>query len=157
MQIMGDWAKGEFLAANKVPGKDFVCSPAPGTDKAYTFNVDSFVMFKLKDPANIEAQKHLAAAIMSPQFQEVFNLNKGSIPVRLNMPMDKFDDCAKTSAKDFVATSKSGALVPSIAHSMAVPSAIEGAIKDAVSQYWNDDKMSAKDAMKRIASAAKAL
>jgi glucose/mannose transport system substrate-binding protein len=157
MQIMGDWAKGEFLAANKVPGKDFVCAPAPGTDKAYTFNVDSFAMFKLKDPANIEAQKHLAAAIMSPNFQEVFNLNKGSIPVRLNMPMDKFDDCAKQSSKDFVATSKSGALVPSIAHGMAVPSAVEGAIKDAVSQYWNDDKMSAQDAMKRIASAAKAL
>jgi glucose/mannose transport system substrate-binding protein len=157
MQIMGDWAKGEFLAANKVPGKDFVCVPAPDTAKAYTFNVDSFAMFKLKDPANIEAQKHLAAAIMAPQFQEVFNLNKGSIPVRLNMPMDKFDDCAKQSAKDFVATSKSGALVPSIAHGMAVPSAVEGAMKDAVSQYWNDDKMSAADAMKRIASAAKAL
>ncbi|MEW6707561.1 MAG: ABC transporter substrate-binding protein [Pseudomonadota bacterium] len=157
MQIMGDWAKGEFLAAGKVPGKDFVCAPAPGTDKAYTFNVDSFAMFKLKDAANVAAQKDLAAAIMGTQFQEVFNLNKGSIPVRLNMPMDKFDDCAKQSSKDFVATSKSGALVPSIAHGMAVPSAVEGAIKDAVSQYWNDDKMSAQDAMKRIASAAKAL
>jgi glucose/mannose transport system substrate-binding protein len=156
MQIMGDWAKGEFLAAGKTPGKDFVCVPAPGTDKAYTFNVDSFAMFKLKDKANIEAQKHLAAAIMAPQFQEVFNLNKGSIPVRLNMPMDKFDDCAKTSSKDFVATSKSGALLPSIAHGMAVPSAAEGAIKDAVSQFWNDDKMTAKDAMAKIASAAKA-
>ncbi len=157
MQIMGDWAKGEFLAANKVPGKDFLCVPAPGTDKAYTFNVDSFAMFKLKDPANIAAQKDLAAAIMGTQFQEVFNLNKGSIPVRLNMPMDKFDECAKTSSKDFVATSKSGALVPSIAHGMAVPSAVEGAIKDAVSQFWNDDKMSTAEAMKRIASAAKAL
>ncbi len=155
MQIMGDWAKGEFLAAGKQPGKDFMCVPAPGSDKAYTFNIDSFAMFKLKDSANIAAQKDLAAAIMAPQFQEVFNLNKGSIPVRLNMPMDKFDDCAKTSAKDFVATSKSGALVPSIAHGMAVPSAAEGAIKDAVSQFWNDDKMSAKDAMKRIVAAAK--
>ena len=25
MQLMGDWAKGEFLSAGKVPGKDFVC------------------------------------------------------------------------------------------------------------------------------------
>jgi len=156
MQLMGDWAKGEFLAAGKVPGKDFVCAPAPGTDKAFTFNVDSFALFKLKDAPNVEAQRHLAAAIMSPQFQEVFNLNKGSIPVRLNMPMDKFDDCARASSKDFVATSKSGALVPSIAHGMAVPSAVEGALKDVVSQFWNDDRMSAKDAMKRIAAAAKA-
>jgi glucose/mannose transport system substrate-binding protein len=155
MQLMGDWAKGEFLAAGKVPGKDFVCVAAPGTAKAYTFNVDSFAMFKLKDGPNQQAQKDLAAAIMGPQFQEVFNLNKGSIPVRLNMPMDKFDDCAKTSTKDFVDTSKSGALLPSIAHGMAVPSAAEGAIKDAVSQFWNSDRMTAKDAMDKIAAAAK--
>ena len=31
MQLMGDWAKGEFVAAGKVPGKDFVCAAAPGT------------------------------------------------------------------------------------------------------------------------------
>ncbi len=155
MQLMGDWAKGEFIAAGKVPGKDFVCVAAPGTAKAYTFNVDSFAMFKLKDAANAKAQNDLAAAIMGPEFQEVFNLNKGSIPVRLGMKMDKFDDCAKLSAKDFVDDAKSGTLVPSIAHGMAVPSAVEGAIKDVVSQYWNTDGMSAKDAMAKIAAAAK--
>jgi glucose/mannose transport system substrate-binding protein len=92
---------------------------------------------------------------MSTDFQEVFNLNKGSIPVRLNMKLDKFDDCAKTSAADFVSTAKAGSLVPSIAHGMAVPSATEGAIKDVVSQFWNDDKMTAAAAMDKIASAAK--
>ncbi|WKB52710.1 ABC transporter substrate-binding protein [Eleftheria terrae] len=155
MQIMGDWAKGEFIAAGKVPGKDFVCAPAPGTGKAYTYNVDSFAMFQIKNAANVKAQKDLATAIMSPEFQEVFNLNKGSIPVRLNMDLAKFDDCAKQSSADFVASSKSGSLLPSIAHGMAVPSAAEGAIKDAVSQFWNTDKMTAKEAMDRIASAAK--
>ena len=80
---------------------------------------------------------------------------KGSIPVRLGMKMDKFDDCAKTSAKDFVDTAKAGSLVPSIAHGMAVPSAIEGAIKDSVSQFWNDDKMSVADAQSKLAAAAK--
>ena len=29
MQIMGDWAKGEFAAAGKVPGKDYVCRRDP--------------------------------------------------------------------------------------------------------------------------------
>jgi glucose/mannose transport system substrate-binding protein len=155
MQFMGDWAKGELLAAGKTPGKDFVCTPAPGTAKSYTFNIDSFALFKLKDPANIAAQKELAKQIMSPEFQELFNLYKGSIPVRLGMKMDKFDDCAKTSSADFVASAKSGTLVPSIAHGMAVPSAAEGAIKDVVSQFWNTDKMSAKEAMDKIAVAAK--
>jgi len=153
-QFMGDWAKGEFLAAGKVPGKDFLCAAAPGTANAYTFNVDSFAMFKLKAADAQKAQGDLAAAIMGPEFQEVFNLNKGSIPVRLNMKMDKFDDCAKTSAKDFVDTAKTGSLVPSIAHGMAVSPAAEGAIKDAVSQFWNNDKISVADAMKTIASAA---
>jgi glucose/mannose transport system substrate-binding protein len=156
MQLMGDWAKGEFIAAGKVPGKDFVCVAAPGTAKAYTYNVDSFVLFKLKDPANQKAQQDLAVAIMGPEFQEVFNLNKGSIPVRLNMNLGKFDECAKLSSADFVASNKSGSLVPSIAHGMAVPSAVEGAMKDVVSQFWNDDKMTAAAAMDKLAAAAKA-
>ncbi len=155
MQLMGDWAKGEFLAAGKVPGKDFACIAAPGTAKSYTYNVDSFALFKLKDPANQKAQQDLAAAIMSTDFQEVFNLNKGSIPVRLGMKLDKFDDCAKTSSADFVASSKAGSLVPSIAHGMSVPSAVEGAMKDVVSQFWNDDKMTVAQAMDKLVGAAK--
>jgi glucose/mannose transport system substrate-binding protein len=153
-QFMGDWAKGEFTAANKMPGKDYICAPAPGTANAFTFNVDSFAMFKLKDAAAQKAQADLAAAIMGTEFQEVFNLNKGSIPVRLAMDMAKFDDCAKLSSKDFVATSKAGGLVPSIAHEMAVPPAVSGAMKDAVSQFWNNDKMSVADGVKSIAKAA---
>ena len=33
--------------------------------------------------------------------------------------------------------------------------ALEGAIKDVVSQFWNDDKMTVADAQARIAAAAK--
>ena len=153
-QFMGDWAKGEFVAAGKKPGKDFLCAAAPGTAKSYTFNVDSFAMFKLKDASAQKAQGDLAAAIMSTDFQEVFNLNKGSIPVRLNMSMAKFDDCAKLSSKDFVDTAKTGGLVPSVAHGMAISPATEGAIKDLVSQFWNDDKISIDDGQKRLVAAA---
>lgn len=156
MQLMGDWAKGEFIAAGKVPGKDFVCAAAPGTAKSFTFNVDSFVLFKLKNTANQAAQRDFASAVMSPSFQELFNLNKGSIPVRTDLKMDKFDDCAKQSNADFLATAKTGALVPSIAHGMAVPSAIEGAIKDVVSQFWNNDSLTVAQAKQRLVAAAKA-
>ncbi|WP_341678273.1 ABC transporter substrate-binding protein [Niveibacterium sp. SC-1] len=155
MQFMGDWAKGEFTAAGKVPGKDFICAPAPGTDKGYTFNVDSFVMFKQSKADVAKGQADLAAAIMSPAFQEVFNLNKGSIPVRLGMKMDKFDDCAKKSSDDFVATNKSGGLVPSIAHGMAVPSATAGAMQDVVTEFFNGTGMSSKQAAEKLAAAAK--
>jgi glucose/mannose transport system substrate-binding protein len=153
-QLMGDWAKGEFLAAGKVPGKDFLCVPAPGTATAFTFNVDSFAMFQLKSLEAQKAQGYLASAVMGPEFQETFNLAKGSIPARLNMKMDKFDACGKTSARDFAAAAKAGRLVPSIAHGMAVPPALEGAIKDIVSQYWNDDRFTTQAAMRALTEAA---
>ena len=153
MQFMGDWAKGEFTAAGKKPGTDYVCVPAPGTASGFTFNIDSFVMFTQKSADARKAQSDLAAAIMSPEFQEVFNLNKGSIPARLNMDLAKFDDCAKLSSRDFVATSKSGGLVPSIAHGMAVPAATAGAMQDVVTQFFNSST-TPKSAVARLAQAA---
>lgn len=132
MQFMGDWAKGEFTAAGKVPGKDYLCLAAPGTQQAFTFNIDSFIVFKQKGADADKAQADFATAVMSPEFQQVFNLNKGSIPVRSDVSMDKFDDCAKQSAKDFASTAKSGGLVASIAHQMAVPASTTGAIQDVV-------------------------
>jgi glucose/mannose transport system substrate-binding protein len=155
MQFMGDWAKGEFLAAGKVPGKDFICVASPGTSRAYIFNVDSFAMFRLKDPAAIQAQKALALTIMQPEFQESFNLNKGSIPVGAGVRLDRFDLCAQESSAYFAATAVINTLVPSIAHLMAQPPHIESAIRDAVATYWNNDRMTADEAMSRMVVAAR--
>ncbi len=154
MQFMGDWAKGEFSAAGKKAGTDFLCVDAPGTDGKFTFNIDSFAMFTQQSGDAKKGQANLASAIMSPEFQEIFNLNKGSIPARLDVKMDKFDDCAKKSNADFVATSKKGSLVPSVAHGMAVPAASAGAIQDVVTQFFNSD-MSSKSAVEKLVAAAK--
>lgn len=155
MQVMGDWAKGEFTAAGKKPGVDFLCTPAPGTQGEYTFNIDSIAMFKIDNKENQKAQKDLARLIMEPTFQETFNLNKGSIPARLNMPRDKFDDCARASMDAFVATSKAGTLVPSMAHGMSAPSMVQGAIFDVVTNFFNTD-MSPEQAADTLARAVKA-
>lgn len=154
MQFMGDWAKGEFTAAGKKPGADFLCLPAPGTAKAYTFNIDSMLMFQKSKADDQTAQQALASSIMSPQFQEVFSLNKGSIPVRSGVPKDKFDSCAQQSMADMDATSKAGAFLPSLAHSMAVGSATQGAIMDVVARFMNSN-MSSKDAVAALAKAAR--
>lgn len=154
MQFMGDWAKGEFTAANKVSGKDYVCVAAPGTANAYTFNIDSFAMFNVKAADAKKGQLDLATAIMSPEFQEVFNLNKGSIPVRPGVNKAKFDACATKSMADFDSTAKSGALVASFAHGMAVPSATQGAIVDVIAKFMNSN-MSSKDAVTALVKAAK--
>ncbi len=154
MQFMGDWAKGEFTAAGKSPGKDYVCMPAPGTKGAFTFNIDSFIMFEQKSADAKDAQRALASSIMEPQFQEVFNLNKGSIPARTGMPMDKFDQCAKDSSAEFESSAKTKKLVPSWAHGMAMPASVQGAMFDVVTQFMNSN-MTPKAAAEKMAAAAK--
>jgi glucose/mannose transport system substrate-binding protein len=148
MQFMGDWAKGEFSVANKVPGKDYLCVPGPGSQNAYTFNVDSFAFFKVKSP-------DVASLLLSPKFQEIFNLNKGSIPVRQGMDLSKFDACAHRSAADFTSSQAKGTLVPSWAHDMVVTPAVEGAFYDVLGNYWNDDNETAQEAADKLAVAAK--
>ena len=155
MQFMGDWAKGEFTAAGKTPGTDYVCAPAPGTDGAFTFNIDSFIMFEQKDDAAKTAQAHLAEAIMDPKFQEIFNLNKGSIPVRLGMDLSKFDQCAKDSAAQFASASTNKTLVPSWAHEMAMPPANKGSMFDVVTAFMNSPDMTAAAATEKMAAAGK--
>lgn len=156
MQFMGDWAKGEFTVAGKKPGTDYICAAAPGTTNAFTFNIDSFAMFKQKDAGAKSGQDKLASAIMEPKFQEVFNLNKGSIPARLGMSMDNFDDCAKLSSVNFSMSAKTGDLVPSMAHGMSTFSSIQGAMSDAVTEFFNSDSMTAKEAAEKLVKAVKA-
>ena len=152
MQFMGDWAKGEYLAVGAQPGKDFICVPVPGTARRFIYSVDSFAMFKLKSAADTRAQKDLASAVMAPEFQETFSLQKGSIPVRMDVSMDHFDECAKASNADFRAAARNDALLPSVAHGMAIAPAAEAQIKDVISAYWNSEHMTLQDVMKRLAA-----
>ena len=155
MQFMGDWAKGEFIAAGKKPDVDYVAAAAPGTARQFLFNIDSFIMFKVKNANNEKAQKAMARLILQPEFQKVFNQNKGSIPVRMGMDPKLFDIPGQLSMKDFAASAKSGDLVPSMAHEMAVMPAIRGAIMDVVTNFINSD-MSARDAAEQMANAVQA-
>ncbi|WP_363617220.1 ABC transporter substrate-binding protein [Mesorhizobium sp.] len=77
-QIMGDWAKGEFLAAGKKPGVDFVCAPTPGG--AFNLNADSFTFFKVHGADRLEGQKVLASLIMSPGFPRDVQSREGLHP-----------------------------------------------------------------------------
>jgi glucose/mannose transport system substrate-binding protein len=153
MQFMGDWAKPVFLAAQKNANLEFECVPAPGTAKAFSFAVDSFAMFKVKSASRIQAQKAFASDLLSPAVQEEFNLDKGSIPVRLGVDLSRFDRCAKLSGAAFQAAARANTLVPGI--SMAVPPAIEDAMRDAVSAYWRDDRITSRTTMEHLAAAAR--
>ena len=152
MLIMGDWAKPEMLAAHKRPGIDILCAPTPGSGDVFSFDIDSFVMFHV-DRANLHAQQDLARAAMGREFQEEFNLAKGSIPVRLDVKLDRFDDCAKRSRQDFRNGAKRGTLLPSLAHGMAQPSHTVAAMWEVIRQFWNQDRMTPKNAMALLVAA----
>ena len=149
-QIMGDWAKGEFLAAGKEPGKDFLCASTPG--KGFLYNVDSFAMFDVAGDDKTAGQLLLAELIVGKNFQKVFNLNKGSIPARTDVALDEFDSCAHTSAKDMADSNAGGSLLPSYAHGMALRGAQSGAITDVVTSHFNSD-MSSDDAVQMLLQA----
>lgn len=149
-QIMGDWAKGEFVAAGLTAGVDFLCASTPGA--GYLYNVDSFAMFAVDGEDRAAGQALLAELIVGETFQVAFNLNKGSIPVRTDIDMTQFDSCAQTSATEMNASAEEGTLLPSYAHGMALRGAQAGAITDVVTAHFNSD-MSSEEAVSRLVQA----
>ena len=155
MQIMGDWAKGEFINAKKVEGKDFVCFRFPGTKGSVIFNADQFVMFKVSD-ARHNAQLQMASAIMAPTFQTSFNVVKGSVPARTDVADTAFDDCGKESMKEIVAAVPKGAMVGSFTHGHAAPAAVKQAGYDVVAAVFTgqyDSAQAVKELVKAVAAA----
>ncbi|MFM0287176.1 ABC transporter substrate-binding protein [Paraburkholderia megapolitana] len=155
MQIHADWAKGEFLRAGKKPGVDFVCSATPGSGHSFIWVLDSFAFFKQRNPTAQADQATLANTVMDHDVQENFNLRKGSLPPRLDVPQDKFDDCAKINFADRAAGSKIGAVLPSFIENAALERDIRAAYVDVVTQFVNTPSMSSADAVKKLASAAR--
>jgi glucose/mannose transport system substrate-binding protein len=149
-QVMGDWAKGEFLAAGKVPGQDFLCASTPGD--GFLYNVDSLAMFDVDGAEKVKGQEILAELVVGKSFQKEFNLNKGSIPARTDVSLEAFDSCAHLSSQEMTASSEGGSLLPSYAHGMALRGAQSGAITDVVTQHFNSD-MSSQDAVAALWSA----
>ncbi|WNG48367.1 carbohydrate ABC transporter substrate-binding protein [Archangium minus] len=152
-QFMGDWAKGELVAAGIEPGTTVGCALAPAKDKGYIMTVDAFAFSNAKDKASREAQKLMANIIMDPAVQVAFNKSKGSIPVRTDVSDASFDVCAKLAMetlKDTKAQLASSGL-------FGLPSSISGAIDDAISQFWNNRTMTPEQGralfIKTIASA----
>lgn len=92
---------------------------------------------------------------MSPEVQENFNLRKGSIPARLDVPQAKFDDCAKLNFADRTAAAKAGAVVPSFIENAALERDIRASFVDVITQFVNTPSMASATAVKKLATAAK--
>lgn len=147
-QMMGDWAKGEFVNAGKTAGKEYGCFMAGGPKMPYAIGGDVFVFPKQKAADAAAAQKKLAEMMISPEGQVAFNNKKGSIPIRTDVDTSKMDICAQAGVQAI----KENRLLQSD-NELLSPDA-KGAFEDAVSKYWNSSQ-SADDAIKAMATALK--
>ena len=155
-QIMGDWAKGEFINAGKVPGTDFLCFRVPGSAGMVSFNSDQFAMFNVASPEAQAAQALMASDIMSPAFQTAFNVVKGSVPSRTDVSPEAFDACGQQGMIDLAAASEAGTLVGSMAHGHANRAAVKNAIYDVVTAAFNGEYDAATAAQNLVTAVAEA-
>jgi len=145
VQFMGDWAKGEFLAAGKELGKDYGCMLAPQSP-GMVYVADSFSFPKISDAASQKGQALLAEVAMDPAMQVEFSLKKGSVPMRTDVDKSKLDICAQKGLELMSA----GKIVPDQALILSPQEA--GALNDFVDEFWtNPSEDSASGAEKFFA------
>lgn len=147
MQIMGDWAKGEFANAGKVPGADYACIPVPkAKGDGFVYLVNSLSLFTQTDPDAAAAQEVLASAIMDPEVQVAFNQAKGAIPARTDVDLSVMDACAQETSAALSANDTGGTAVPTFAGTHAAKAAIVGAATDAITAFFNSEMTAAEGA-----------
>jgi glucose/mannose transport system substrate-binding protein len=147
MQIMGDWAKGEFTNAAKQPGADYACLPVPkAKGDGFVYLVNSLSLFTQTDADLIRGQDVLASAIMDPAVQIAFNQAKGAIPARTDIDLAAMDACAQETSAALAANDAGGTAVPTFAGTHAANAAVVGAATDAITVFFNSDMTAAEGA-----------
>lgn len=131
VQFMGDWAKGEFIVAGKVPGKDYGCMIVPESE-GMVYVADSFDYPKTGDASQDKAQKLLAEVVMDPKVQVAFSIKKGSIPMRTDVDKSQLDVCAQKGLE----LMSTGKIVPDQAIILTPQQA--GALTDYVDAFWSN-------------------
>ncbi len=145
MQVMGDWAKGEFLRAGLQPGRDFACMPAPGNEDVMSLVLDVFVLPEHTDDTIYDAQKALVDVVLAPENQKRFAQIKGSLPVVDGVAADGFDVCSRIGMEILA---KPGRSVPSL--NLALSRDRISRIESAVQKVWEDPSFTPSDAVEHF-------
>jgi len=142
LQVMGDWARGEFAAAGMKGVEDFGCIIGLNEDQPLvSTDGDIFVFFKQDDPEVEAAQKRLANLLISPEVQVAFNNAKGSMPVRGDVDMSTADPCMQ---KALQAVEDPAKVVT--ATNRFITENTNQAINELVANYFSDDSVKPEDA-----------
>ncbi|MEM8917184.1 MAG: ABC transporter substrate-binding protein, partial [Pseudomonadota bacterium] len=146
IQIMGDWARGEFAVAGEEPGVDYECIAGPSENPYLTTGGDVFLFPKQGDADVEAAQLSLAGMMVNPRVQALFNNAKGSLPVREDVDMSLADACMQ---KGLEILSNPETVVGDV--NIFVTADTDGQIRDLFAEFWSDDGMSIADGQERLA------
>lgn len=144
LQIMGDWARGEFGVAGEKAGVDYACLALPAATPTVTTGGDIFLFPKQSDPAVEAAQLKMASMMVNPQVQALFNNAKGSMPIRDDVDMSLADDCMKRGL-EIIKDPKNIAQATERWRS----NDFVGQTNDLVAQFWADDSMTVDAAVEQ--------
>jgi glucose/mannose transport system substrate-binding protein len=142
LQIMGDWARGEFGVAGEKPGVDYACLALPIESPTVTTSGDIFLFPKQADPEVERAQLKMASMMVNPQVQALFNNAKGSMPVRDDVDMSLADDCMK---KGLEIIKNPDAIAEDAGRWLNQDT--NGQMNDLAAQFWADDTMTVEAAV----------
>jgi len=146
LQIMGDWARGEFAVAGKEPGIDYECIAGPSEKPYLSTGGDVFLFPKQDDPEVEQAQLKLASLMVSPRVQALFNNAKGSLPVREDVDLSLADACMK---KGLEILKDPDSVVGDPINFITADTT--GQIQDLVAEFWVDESITVEDAQERLA------
>ena len=146
MQIMGDWARGEFSLAGEVPGKDYECIAGPSETPHLTTGGDVFLFPKQDDPEVEAAQLKLASMMVNPRVQALFNIAKGSLPIRSDVDLSLADSCMKKGLD--LLNNPDTVVADAI---IWVTPDTDGQMQDLFAEFWANDSISVDDAAERYA------
>ncbi|WP_429925477.1 ABC transporter substrate-binding protein (plasmid) [Agrobacterium vitis] len=126
-QVVGDWAKAEFISNKLTAGKEYGCMLPKGT----VIMGGDVIIFPKKGDAISPAQDKLIQAFADVKAQTEFSLLKGSIPARTDVNPADFDVCSQAALK---AASSPETRLPR--PRMVIPSDVEGEIEDMLVEFF---------------------
>src|SRR6478735_7047097 len=92
-------------------------------------------------------------ATLSKSFQSAFNVVKGSVPARTDVPDTDFDACGKKGIADLKAANEGGTLFGSLAQGYGAPPAVANAYKDVVSKFVHGQIKTSDQAVEELVKA----
>ncbi|SLN61615.1 ABC transporter substrate-binding protein [Roseisalinus antarcticus] len=140
--VMGTWAGGELVAMGEEYGTDWGCNIAGGD--TWIAGATGFRFPDLGAPS--EGQDDFIRALLTPEVQVQFSIEKGSIPSLTSASSIELPECSQAIAQGM----QEGRGVPN--PNATLSGDAQGQISDLLMNFWSDPGVSPQDAAENYTS-----